>query len=149
MIRRITLAALMAALVGGTLALPASSKPGPIAHESKCKKGKKGKHKKKCKRGQQSGTALPGQATHSTPTQPSTPPVTPALLVNAVAVTDNPVLDGTSTSGQVTISGVAASGGQPVDLQSSDPGVTVPASVLVPVGQSSAGFVVNTTAGPP
>jgi hypothetical protein len=150
LIRRITLAALMAALVGGTLALPASSKPGPVAHESKCKKGKKGKHKKKkCKRGHQSGTALPGQATHPTPTQPSSPPVTPALLVNAVAVTDNPVLDGTSTSGQVTISGPAASGGQVVDLQSSDPRVTVPGSVVVTATQTTASFAVNTSVGPP
>ena len=53
MIRRITLAALMAALVGGTLALPASSKPGPVAHASKCKKKKQRSAesaKKKCKK---------------------------------------------------------------------------------------------------
>jgi len=68
--------------------------------------------------------------------------------VNAVALTDNPVLDGTSTSGQVTISGPAASGGQIVDLQSSDPRVTVPGSVVVTATQTTASFAVNTSVGP-
>jgi hypothetical protein len=141
------LAALMAALVGGTLALPASSKTGPLAHAAKCKKAKKGKKKKKkkCKPAGPSGTSLPGQATH-----PSvTPPVVPAALsVNAIGVTDNTVLSGDSTTGQVTLSGQAPSGGQSVDLQSSDTSVTlVPATVVVAAGQTTAPFSVNTTQG--
>ena len=62
LIRRITLAALVAALAGGTLAVPASSKTGPVASASKCKKGKKGKHSKKKQKcgGGRSRAASPG-----------------------------------------------------------------------------------------
>jgi hypothetical protein len=143
LIRRITLAALVAAFVGGTLALPASSKPGPVAHaaKKKCKK----KKKKKCKGAGQSGNTLPGQATHPKVTPP---PQAPTILVNALSVATSPVLAGTGTSGQVTLSDVAPSGGQSVALQSSDPSrVTVPASVVVAAGQTSASFPVGTTAG--
>jgi hypothetical protein len=69
--------------------------------------------------------------------------------MSAIGVTDNPILAGNSTSGLVTISGTAPSGGQPVTLQSSDPTrVTVPASVVVAAGQTTAGFSVGTTSGP-
>ena len=48
----------------------------------------------------------------------------------------------------MTISGAAPSGGQAVTLQSSDPSrVTVPASVVVAAGQTTASFSVGTTAG--
>jgi hypothetical protein len=149
LIRRITLAALMAALVGGTLALPASSKPGPVAHASKCKKGKKGKRKKKkCKGAGQSGTGLPGQATHPNVTPPAPPPT---FSVTTVGVTDSTVLAGTGTSGQVTISDPAPSGGKSVDLQSSDTSVTLPTTpattVVVAAGQTTATFSVGTTLG--
>jgi hypothetical protein len=150
LIRRITLAALMAALVGGTLALPASSKTGPIAHASKCKKKKhrsaqSAKKKKKCKGAGQSGGALPGQATHPNVTPPSQ---NPAVGVSALSVASSPVLGGNGTSGQVTIDGAAPSGGQPVALQSSDPSrATVPANVVVAAGQTTVGFPVGTTAG--
>ena len=149
LIRRLTLAALMAALVGGTLALPASSKPGPVAHASKCKKKKhrsaESAKKKKCKGAGPSGSALPGQATHPN----VTPPVqTPALLVSGVSVASNPVLATVSTSGQVTINASAPSAGQAVTLQSSDPSrVTVPGSVVVASGQTTANFSVGTTPG--
>jgi hypothetical protein len=148
LIRRITLAALLAAFVGGSLALPASSKTGPVASASKCKKAKKGKHKKKkkkCGGGRSSEATLPGQSTHSTPTQPPPPP--PAVGMRAIGVTDNPILGGTPTSGQVTINGAAPSGGQPVALHSSDPTVTVPTGVVVATGQTTAGFSVDTTHG--
>jgi hypothetical protein len=150
LIRRITLAALLATLVGGSLALPASSKPGPVAHASKCKKkGKKAakaKKKKKCKRGQQSQTTLPGEAAHPTPTQPS---VAPTLLVNDLSVAANPILGGDSTSGQVTISQAAPSGGQVVQLSSDSSRVSVPGSVLVPAGLTKAGFTVDSNQVPP
>ena len=146
LIRRITLAALVAALVGGTLALPAASSASPVAHASKCKKkkgAKSAKKKKKCKRGQQSGT-LPGQATHPN-TKP--PTQTPTPTVSDVTVASNPVLDGDSTTGQVTISGPAPSGGQRVGLQSDTARAAVPGSVVVAAGQTSASFPVDTTAG--
>jgi hypothetical protein len=145
LIRRITLAALMAALAGGTLALPASS-ANPVAHaaKKKCKK-KKGK-KKKCGGAGQSGSALPGQATHPNVTPPTQPG---SVQVSGLSVATSPILATTGTSGQVTLNTAAPSGGQTVALQSSDPGrVDVPASVVVPAAQTTANFSVTTTAGP-
>src|SRR6188508_1388745 len=131
LIRRITLAALVASLAGGTLAMPASSKTGPVASASKCKKGKKGSHKKKKRKcGRPSVSSIPGQATHSTPTQPPPPP--PTAQVSVIGVTDNPVLAGDSTTGHVTINRTAPTGGQTVTLQSDQPArAAVPANVVV------------------
>src|SRR4051794_394353 len=137
----------MAALAAGSLAVSASSNPGPVAHASKCKKGKKAakaKKKKKCKKGQQSQSTLPGQATHPTVTPP---PGAPTILVNALSVAADPVLGGDSTSGQVTISQAAPSGGRAVALSSDSAHVTVPANVVVPAGQTTAGFTVDSTSG--
>lgn len=146
LIRRITLAALMAALVAGTLALPAGSNASPLAHTSKCKTKKKktsaqsAKKKKKCKRGGSSGASLPGQPTH--------PSTSPGAGVSGVSLAVSPVLAGTGTTGLVTISDAAPSAGQAVTLQSSDPSrVTVPGSVVVAGGQTTANFSVGTTAG--
>ena len=144
LIRKITLAALMAALVGGVLALPASANAGPVAHASKCKKAKKGKRKKKKKKcngaAGQSGSALPGEATH--------PSTTPGAGVSGVTLAVSPVLAGTGTTGLVTISDAASSAGQAVTLQSSDPSrVTVPGSVVVASGQTTANFSVGTSTG--
>src|SRR5207342_2205662 len=145
LIRRITLAALVAALAGGTLAMRASSKTGPVASASKCKKGKKGTHKKR-KCGRPSVSSIPGQTTHSPPTQPPPPP--PPAQVSVIGVTDNPVLAGDSTTGHVTINRTAPTGGQTVTLQSDQPArAAVPASVVVAAGQTSATFTVDTTAG--
>jgi hypothetical protein len=71
--------------------------------------------------------------------------------MSAVSVADNPVLVGSSTVGQVTISGPAPSGGQPVSLQSTTPSpqVTVPASVVVAADQTTATFPVGTATGAP
>ncbi len=151
LIRKIALAALMAALVGGTLALPATSGASPVAHASKCKKKKKKKKtsaqsakkkkKKKCKHGGSGGAAsLPGEATH--------PSTSPGAGVSGVSLAASPVLAGTGTTGLVTISTAAPSAGQAVTLQSSDPSrVTVPGSVVVAGGQTTANFSVGTTAG--
>jgi hypothetical protein len=154
-IRRITIAVLAAFLAGAVLAVPASSKSGPAAvakkKAKKCKKGKKGKKRKGCKRsGSSSGTGLPGQATPSKPTQPTPPPNSPTLSVASLSVTPGTVLGGNSSTAQVTIDSVAPSGGQQVNLQSSDSSrVSVPASVVVAPDQTSASFPVNTTVGAP
>ncbi len=144
--RRIALLLLTAAVAGGMLALPVSAKTGPVASASKCKKAKKGKRrqKKKCNGSNPSAATLPGQSTHATPTPPVVPPV---LRVNSLGVTDNPVLAGTPTQGQVTISGVARSGGQPVSLSSDSGRASVPSSVIVAPGQTTATFQVTTTTG--
>jgi hypothetical protein len=159
--RRITIAVLAAFLIGAVLAVPASSKSGPAAvakkKAKKCKKGKKGKKGKGKKRngcktggGNSSGTGLPGQATPAAPTQPNPPDTPPARQVASLGLAANPVLAGNSTTGQVTLDAAAPAGGQQVDLQSSSPSrVSVPASVVVAPGQTSASFSVSTTVGAP
>jgi hypothetical protein len=154
-IGRIALAFLVLALAAGSVAIPASADHGgAVVAKSKCKKKAKRasaakKKKKKCKRGGAgaggAATSLPGQAAH-----PSvTPPVTaPAIHMSALALTDNPVLGSRSTQGQVTISGLAPSAGQPVTLASSDPRVSVPGAVNVAAGLTKATFPVTTTTGP-
>jgi hypothetical protein len=152
-IRQITIAVLAAALAGAVLAVPALSKSGPAVvakkKAKKCKKGKKGKAKKRkgCKRGGSSGVGLPGQATPSKPTPPDPPTTPPTLHVASVGVAANPVFAGNSTTGQVTIDAAAPAGGQQVNLQSSAPSVSVPGSVLVAAGQTSASFSIDTTTG--
>jgi hypothetical protein len=157
LIRRITIAALAAFLTGAVLVLPAAAKSGPQAvaakKAKKCKKGKKGKKKKKgCKKGSSGGSSgggIPGQATPSSPTQPDQPEF-PALQVEDLEVAASHVFGGNSTTGQVTVDSPARPGGQVVDLLSSNkPRASVPDSVIVPEGQTSVGFVVNTTAGSP
>jgi hypothetical protein len=156
-IRRITIAVLAAALAGAVLAVPASSESGPAAiakkKAKKCKKGKKGKKKRKgCKggSGNSSGFSLPGQATPATPTPPQPPTNPPGLTLAGITTAANPVLAGSSTTGEVSLDDVAPAGGQQVDLQSSVPSrVSVPSSVVVAPGQASASFPVNTTLGGP
>jgi hypothetical protein len=150
-IGRIALAFLVLALAAGSVAIPASAEHGgAVVAKSKCKKKAKraaAAKKKKCKRGGSGGaaTSLPGQATHPTVTPPVT---TPAVHMSALVLTDNPVLGGRSTQGQVTISGKAPSAGQPVTLVSTDPTVSVPGAVNVAAGLTKATFPVTTSAGP-
>jgi hypothetical protein len=153
-IGRIALAFLVLALITGSVALPASANHGgAVVAKSKCKKKAKraaaAKKKKKCKKGGSgdggAATSLPGQAAHPTVTPPVT---TPAVHMSGLALTDNPVLGGGSTQGQVTLSGKAPSAGQPVALVSSNPSrVFVPAAVNVAAGQKTATFPVTTYAG--
>ena len=101
---------------------------------------RKKKKKKKCKRTGTSGASLPGQPTHQS--------TSPSAGVSSVTLAVSPVLAGTGTAGLVTISDAAPSDGQAVSLQSSDPSrVTVPGSVVVAGGQTTANFSVGTTAG--
>ena len=154
-IGRIALAFLVLALAAGSVAIPASADHGgAVVAKSKCKKKAKRasaakKKKKKCKRGGTgaggAATSLPGQAAHPTVTPPVT---TPAIHMSALALTDNPVLGGRVTQGQVTISGLAPSAGQPVTLVSTDPRVSVPGAVNVAAGLTKATFPVTTSAGP-
>ena len=156
LVRRITIAFLAAFLAGAVLAVPASSASGPQAAASKkakkkkCKKkkGKKGKKAKKCKSGggSTSVSGLPGEATPSSPTDPDTPLV---VHVATLGVTANTVLAGNSTTGSVTVDHAAPAAGQTVDLQSDSSRVSVPASVVVAPGQTTASFPVDTTTGGP
>jgi hypothetical protein len=154
-VRRITIAVLAAALAGAVLAVPALSAGGPAVvakkKAKKCKKAKKAKKKKRkgCKTtgggGGTSGIKLPGEATPSTPTPPEQPGAAPHM--SSVGVAADPVYAGSSTTGTVLIDGAAPAGGQAVSLGSTDPSVSVPASVVVPAGQTSTSFGVNTTTG--
>ncbi len=69
--------------------------------------------------------------------------VNPILL--SVGVNPTSVNGGTSSSGTVTLSGAATAGGAVVSLSSSNSGVaSVPSSVTVPAGSSTANFTVTT-----
>jgi len=74
--------------------------------------------------------------------------VTPPLLPMVSSLTLNPtsVVGGVqSSTGTVTLSGPAPTGGAQVTLSSSNGAASVPASVTVPGGSSSATFTVNTS----
>jgi len=78
--------------------------------------------------------------------QPSTvspPPSAPSLA--SLSLAPSTVRSGSSSQGTVTLSGAAPAGGVQVNLASSNTSVaTVPASVTVPAGASSATFAVQT-----
>jgi hypothetical protein len=157
-IRRITIAVLAAFLAGAILAVPASSKTGPQAvaakkKHKKCKKAKKGKKSKKrkgCKQGGGGGASslgLPGQPTPSQPTPPDPPDTPPALNVMDLSLGAHTVFAGSSTTAEVTIDAPAPTGGQQVDLDSTDTSVSVPTSVVVAPTETTATFTVHTTQG--
>lgn len=52
---------------------------------------------------------------------------------------------GGQTSGTVTLNGDAPTGGAVVSLSTDDPAASVPATVTIPAGQSSANFTITTT----
>jgi hypothetical protein len=69
-----------------------------------------------------------------------------SATLSAVALNPSSVKGGSSSTGTVTLSGPASSGGAVVYLTSSASAATVPASVTVAAGATSATFTVNTTA---
>jgi hypothetical protein len=71
-------------------------------------------------------------------------PGSPTL--SSIALNPSSVNGGSSSTGTVTLSGPASSGGAIVYLTSSASAATVPASVTVAAGATSATFTVNTTA---
>jgi len=80
-------------------------------------------------------------------TPPGGPPPPASLTLSSVTLTPTTVNGGVPSTGLVTLSGAAPSGGAVVTLSSSNTSVaTVPASVTVPAGASSARFPVATTA---
>ncbi|TMB52929.1 MAG: hypothetical protein E6J56_14500 [Deltaproteobacteria bacterium] len=66
--------------------------------------------------------------------------------VSAVSLNPSTVTGGSSSAGTVTLNMAAPSGGVGVFLSSSSTVATVPASVVVPAGQTSAGFTATTSA---
>jgi len=72
------------------------------------------------------------------------PPGSPTL--SSIGLNPASVTGGSSSTGTVTLSGPAPNYGSTVNLSSSAPAATVPASVTVAAGGSSANFTVNTSA---
>jgi subtilase family protein len=72
------------------------------------------------------------------------PPGSPTL--SSIGLNPTSVTGGSPSTGTVTLSGAAASGGATVYLSSSASAATVPASVTVADGASSANFTVSTSA---
>jgi hypothetical protein len=152
LVRRLLILSLAAALLGA-LVVPLAGAAGPTAvaakkKSAKCKKkgAKKSKAKaKKCVRTAppSSHSSLPGGAlSPDTPVAPAVP------TVSALTVTSNPVLGGNADSGQVTISQPAPPGGKVVTLSPTSGRASVPGSVVVAEGQTTAGFSITTTTGP-
>ena len=95
------------------------------------------------------GVAGPFSASRRFTAQGATtpPPPPPASSLSAVSVSPTSVVGGTTAQGTITLTGGAPSGGAVVTLSSANTSVvSVPASVTVPAGASSATFGVNTTA---
>ncbi|MCC7435440.1 MAG: hypothetical protein IT363_12205 [Methanoregulaceae archaeon] len=68
-------------------------------------------------------------------------------MIQSVAITPQVVIGGGSTTAILNLTGTAPAGGQTVNLSSSKPAVaSVPATAIVPAGQSSLGVMVTTFA---
>ena len=74
------------------------------------------------------------------------PPGPGSATLSSLAVSPTSVNGGSSSTGTVTLSGAAPSGGAVVNLSSSASAATVPSSVTVIAGYNSATFTVNTSA---
>jgi len=70
------------------------------------------------------------------------PPQRPGF--KALRVDPNPVIGGNSVTGTIDLTGPANTGGLIVTMSSNNPGVTVPASLLIPDGSSYINFTINT-----
>ena len=74
------------------------------------------------------------------------PTSSPSVTLSTLSLNPTTVTGGDSSTGTVTLSGPAPSGGAQVALSSSDPSVaTVPSSVTVAAGATSATFTVSTS----
>ena len=92
------------------------------------------------------GTAGPWSSIRRFTPQSSTSPPPPAAL-SALSVSPTTVVGGTSAQGTLALTGAAPVGGFPVTLSSSSPATaSVPGSVSVAQGATSASFTVTTSA---
>jgi hypothetical protein len=80
----------------------------------------------------------------ASPPPPPPPPSAPSL--SSLAVNPSSVVGGNASTGTVTLTSAAPTGGAPVSLSSSNAGVaSLPAAVAVAAGATSATFTVTTT----
>ncbi len=91
-----------------------------------------------------SATITAGYSSVSTTASLTITPV-PASL-SSVSLNPTSVTGGTSSTGTVTLSGAAPTGGVPVSLSSNSTSATVPASVTIAAGSTTATFSVTTSA---
>lgn len=94
-------------------------------------------------------TAVTLYASYAGATRTATITVTkPAATASLSSVTLNPasVTGGSSSTGTVTLTGAAPSGGAVISLSDNSASASVPTSVTVPAGATSATFSVSTTA---
>ena len=70
--------------------------------------------------------------------------INPVSLIS-LSLSPTTVVGGTNSTGTITLSGPAGIGGTPVSTSSSTNSVTVPSTVTVPFGQSSATFTIQTS----
>jgi hypothetical protein len=88
--------------------------------------------------------ALDIQAAYGDTTQTATVAVTPPLSLSTFGVAPGNVTGGAAATGTITLSAPAPAGDALVQLSSNSAAALVPASVLVPAGQSAATFGVQT-----
>jgi hypothetical protein len=74
------------------------------------------------------------------------PTPTPTTTLSSVTLNPTSVVGGVSSTGTVTLSGPAPTGGAQITLASDKSAASVPFSVTVPAGSTNATFQVNTTA---
>lgn len=86
------------------------------------------------------------QASFGGTTQTATLTVNPPLSISSLTVAPGSVTGGGAATGTVTLNGAAPEGGALVTLASDSPAAMVPASIIVPAGQSAAAFGVKTNA---
>jgi hypothetical protein len=103
-----------------------------------------------CKVSVDDGSATPATATLqgctvSSPTPPPPPPPSATPTLSKVTVNPTDVVGGTSSTGTVTLSSAAPAGGFQVSLTSDNPvAASVPPSVTVAAGSTSASFTIST-----
>ncbi|HJQ34080.1 MAG TPA: hypothetical protein VJ866_18015 [Pyrinomonadaceae bacterium] len=84
------------------------------------------------------------QAAYGDTTQTASLAVAPPLSLTSLGVAPGNVTGGTNVTGTITLSGPAPAGGALVALSSNNAAASVPASVLVPTGLTTASFNVQT-----
>ncbi len=78
--------------------------------------------------------------------QSTTLTVLPVVALSSLSLNPTSVVGGNSSQGTVTLTGVAPSGGTQVSLSTNSPTLTtLPGSVTIPGGSSSAQFTINTS----
>jgi hypothetical protein len=162
LLKRLCLLSLAILVIGAPIAESAFANDGPVAgaakkkkKKKKCKKkskkkGKAARKKGKCKKKRKASPISPSSSLPGKPVSPDPPAQPDPILLQSLTLSENPLLGGTAGAGQVTLSGPAPAGGQPVTLGTDVPSrATTPDAVHVAAGETTASFPVNTTAGPP